>query len=77
VRDLAFAAALLACLMVGLATSQSGCGGDDLVVGGMIPVTPSRSRATATPSCLESGEPCEGSSDCCSFECRPSTLTCR
>lgn len=76
-RDLALAIGLLAAVMVGLVVSQSGCGGDDLVVGGMIPITPSAPRATATPNCLESGEPCDGSSDCCSFECRPGTFTCR
>jgi hypothetical protein len=45
-----------------------GCGTQDLVVGGMLPLaTPT---ATATPGgCLQSGQICGLSGDCCSGQC--------
>ena len=57
------------CLIVGftllaLATTWLGCGGDDLVVGGMLRPTPS---TTQTPTCVNEGEACTlGGNDCCS-----------
>ena len=55
-----------------------GCGGNDLVLGGMpLPVTP-----TPTPggTCLQTGDTCVLSSDCCSGQCvslDQITLTCQ
>jgi len=51
----------------GLLVAFVGCG-NDLVVGGMIPITPT-AAATETPTCVASGEGCSVSSDCCSGIC--------
>lgn len=68
---------VLVMLFAGVAITQNGCGGDDLVVGGMVPLPPTVAQPTATPECAKGNEPCERSSDCCSGVCRPDTLTCR
>jgi hypothetical protein len=43
-----------------------GCGGEDLVINGMLPNTP---VVTGTPTCLDAGETCVLASDCCSGQC--------
>lgn len=76
-RDMVVASIFAVAVLVGLALSQQGCGGDDLVVGGMIPITPTVTRATPTAECLETGAPCTVSSECCSAVCRTGVLVCR
>ncbi|MBI3785982.1 MAG: hypothetical protein HY270_21530 [Deltaproteobacteria bacterium] len=69
---------LVACLLlaVALVICFNGCGGNDLVVGGHIPLTPTSTGPTATPGCLDSGQSCTRSVDCCSAVCDPGSLTC-
>ncbi|HVM97908.1 MAG TPA: hypothetical protein VMT89_16050 [Candidatus Acidoferrales bacterium] len=55
----------------------NGCGGNDLVVGGMIPLTPTSVIPTATPGLLGPGEPCTTSSQCDSGICFVGTNTCQ
>lgn len=45
-----------------------GCGGNDLVIGGMLPASPTVGP-TATPSCTVSGDVCANNSECCSGVC--------
>jgi hypothetical protein len=68
----------LFCLALWLAAVQgAGCGGDDIVVGGNIPRTIALPTPTRTPSCLESGDPCTRSLDCCSGICLAGSLVCQ
>jgi hypothetical protein len=53
-----------------------GCGGNDLVVGGMLPFTQTP-VGTATPSnCGAVGDPCVSNTECCNLVCSPNTFTC-
>jgi hypothetical protein len=46
-----------------------GCGGDDLVIGGTRPITPTSAGGTATPSCGQLDDACSVGADCCSGNC--------
>lgn len=57
----------------------NGCGGDDLTVGGPLPIVSVPSGApTATPTCVPSGVGCSVTDDncCAGTTCRSLTLTC-
>ncbi len=48
--------------------SWGGCGGPDLVVGGMLPAT-ATPATTATATCVQAGGICGANTDCCSGNC--------
>ena len=56
------------CLVISIAGTLTliSCGGGDLVIGGMLPATPT---PVSTPTCLPSGSSCTLSTDCCSGAC--------
>jgi hypothetical protein len=65
-RDLLLASVVLTVVVTAV---FFGCGGEDLVVGGHLPLTPTSTGPTATPGCAASGETCSFSSQCCSGTC--------
>ena len=61
------AAAVIGALCMLAATS--GCGGNDLVVGGMLPVTPTAVTSPTPSGCIPFGQLCSLSSTCCAGSC--------
>jgi len=66
-------ALVLSLIVLCTVVSFIGCGGDDLVFPGMLPLP--TATITGTPSCLPSGDACTLSSDCCSGNCFNNGLT--
>jgi hypothetical protein len=58
-----------ATVVLGVVIAVIGCGGPDLVVGGMLPPTTLTPVTTTTPGCLPTGSACSFSTDCCSGQC--------
>lgn len=62
-------------VLLAVAATGGGCGGDDLVIGLDIP--PTLIPVTPTPVCLLTGARCTRSQDCCSGVCFTGTRTCQ
>ncbi len=58
----------IAFVTLALLLGAVGCGGNDLVVGGMLPPSPSPAT-TPTATCVGSGGACVLNGDCCSGAC--------
>jgi len=61
-------ALVISSAVLGAMLSWVGCGGPDLVVGGMLPAT-ATAGTTPTTTCGQPGDPCGTNSDCCSGNC--------
>jgi len=67
-------AAAMAALCITLA--GLGCGGDDLVVGGMLLPTAVPAPTDTPGACLDPGFSCSVNRDCCSLVCDATSFTC-
>ena len=68
-RSRAFVRRLTAGIVLLAGAGLASCGGDDLTVGTGLPVVLPTPRATATPTCGQSGDACTFNSDCCDKIC--------